>query len=176
MKSPVPQSAPAPEPPNADRSFFDSLLPSIKDFTEDQKLEFRCEVLSLVKRMRKSFSSNSLNSHQHPTIQNLPHSITNLTQPLFSPSLTPLHNFFNNSFPETRPSQIPANSHLSSNPNLTSFSTNFAPQIPANLYSSNCLAQPFPQAIFSRCSTPISPSIDVQTYNDDEDIDLFKDG
>ncbi|GBN53285.1 hypothetical protein AVEN_207586-1 [Araneus ventricosus] len=37
MKSPVPQPVAAPEP-NADRSFFDSILPSIKDFTEDQKL------------------------------------------------------------------------------------------------------------------------------------------
>lgn len=35
-----------------DRSFFESVLQSISNFTEDQKLEFRCEVLHIIKRMR----------------------------------------------------------------------------------------------------------------------------
>lgn len=39
---------------NPDRLFFESVLPSISDFTEDQKLEFRCEVLNIIKRMRNS--------------------------------------------------------------------------------------------------------------------------
>lgn len=39
---------------NPDRSFFESVLPSISNFTEDQKLEFRCEVLNIIKRMRNS--------------------------------------------------------------------------------------------------------------------------
>ncbi|XP_018330793.1 uncharacterized protein LOC108740807 [Agrilus planipennis] len=37
---------------NPDRAFFESLLPSVSLFTEDQKLEFRCEVLSTIKRIR----------------------------------------------------------------------------------------------------------------------------
>lgn len=53
MKTPIP-TPPAPTIPetNPDRSFFESLLPSICEFTEDQKIDFRSEVLNLVKRMR----------------------------------------------------------------------------------------------------------------------------
>lgn len=35
-----------------DRSFFDSLLPAVREFDLDQKLEFRCEVLKLIKYIR----------------------------------------------------------------------------------------------------------------------------
>ncbi|VVC35405.1 Hypothetical protein CINCED_3A018508 [Cinara cedri] len=35
-----------------DRSFFESILPSISGFTEDQKIEFCCEVLNIIKRIR----------------------------------------------------------------------------------------------------------------------------
>ncbi|XP_047538223.1 uncharacterized protein LOC125071857 [Vanessa atalanta] len=35
-----------------DRSFFDSLLPAVREFDLDQKLEFRCEVLKLIKHIR----------------------------------------------------------------------------------------------------------------------------
>lgn len=35
-----------------DRSFFESLIPMVQTFNMDQKLEFRMEVLQLVKRIR----------------------------------------------------------------------------------------------------------------------------
>ncbi|CAK1589987.1 unnamed protein product [Parnassius mnemosyne] len=39
-----------------DRSFFESLLPAIREFNVDQKLEFRSEVIRLVKDFRKNGS------------------------------------------------------------------------------------------------------------------------
>ncbi|CAH2093431.1 unnamed protein product [Euphydryas editha] len=40
-----------------DRSFFDSLLPAVREFDLDQKLEFRCEVLKLIKHIRSEANS-----------------------------------------------------------------------------------------------------------------------
>lgn len=37
-----------------DKSFFHSLMPMVKLFNIDQKLEFRCEVLNLIKKIRAS--------------------------------------------------------------------------------------------------------------------------
>ena len=54
LNTPIPSQIiriPASEP-NPNRSFFDSILPSIANLTEDQKIEFRCEVLNIIKRMR----------------------------------------------------------------------------------------------------------------------------
>ncbi|XP_041972448.1 uncharacterized protein LOC121728350 [Aricia agestis] len=39
---------------DADRSFFDSVLPAVREFDMDQKLEFRGEVLKLIKRIRST--------------------------------------------------------------------------------------------------------------------------
>ncbi|CAH0713469.1 unnamed protein product, partial [Brenthis ino] len=39
-----------------DRSFFDSLLPAVREFDLDQKLEFRCEVIKLIKYIRSGRS------------------------------------------------------------------------------------------------------------------------
>ncbi|XP_078048306.1 uncharacterized protein LOC144475855 isoform X1 [Augochlora pura] len=44
---------------NADKSFFDSLIPSLSGFSEDQKLEFRIEILNIIKRMRQQNSASS---------------------------------------------------------------------------------------------------------------------
>lgn len=41
-----------------DRSFFESLLPAVREFNMDQKLEFRSEVLCLVKSLRSSNGKN----------------------------------------------------------------------------------------------------------------------
>lgn len=60
LNAPIPAQTiqtPAPEP-NPDRSFFESILPSITNLTEDQKLEFRCEVLNIIKRLRTAPSHN----------------------------------------------------------------------------------------------------------------------
>lgn len=35
-----------------DRSFFESLLPAVREFSIDQKLEFRSEVISVIKNIR----------------------------------------------------------------------------------------------------------------------------
>lgn len=55
MQTPIP--VPVPSDPSGDRAFFESILPSVKSFTEEQKLNFRCEVLNLIKRMRASQKS-----------------------------------------------------------------------------------------------------------------------
>lgn len=53
INAPIPSSTVPPVSEiNPDKSFFESVLPSISNFTEDQKLEFRCEVLNIIKRMR----------------------------------------------------------------------------------------------------------------------------
>lgn len=39
-------------------SFFKSILPSIKNLTEDQKLEFCSEVLSIIKRLKTALPHN----------------------------------------------------------------------------------------------------------------------
>ena len=51
MNAPIPV---APVDTNPDRAFFESMLPCIQLFTEDEKLYFRGEVLNLAKRMRLS--------------------------------------------------------------------------------------------------------------------------
>lgn len=45
--------------PNSDRIFFESILPFIKNLTEDQRLELRCEFLSIVKRLRAASAHTS---------------------------------------------------------------------------------------------------------------------
>ena len=60
MKAPLPSSTVTAVPePNADRSVFESVLPSVSGFTEDQELKFPCEVLSVTRRMRISLQNTS---------------------------------------------------------------------------------------------------------------------
>jgi len=109
MNAPIPsQIVPAVSEINPDRSFFESILPSISNFTEDQKLEFRCEVLRIIQQMRNPpatqnyeyspnvpyykpthisgplypspHHSNYLNRHQFP-INSQTRLTTSLTQP-----------------------------------------------------------------------------------------------
>lgn len=42
-----------------DKSFFDSLLPTLRTFDTDQKLEFRAEVLRILQRIRRSKSQST---------------------------------------------------------------------------------------------------------------------
>lgn len=51
MNTPVP-NVPAAEPNDDDRSFFESLIPIVRTFTVDQKLDFRSGVLDLAKKIR----------------------------------------------------------------------------------------------------------------------------
>lgn len=48
------------ELPDEDRAFFDSLIPTIKTFTADQKLDFRSEVLNIVRRMKRQSTTCSI--------------------------------------------------------------------------------------------------------------------
>lgn len=43
-----------------DKSFFDSLLPAVRSFNLDQKLEFRSEVICLIKNIRKRQKKSKL--------------------------------------------------------------------------------------------------------------------
>lgn len=52
--------------PNPDMFFFQSILPTITNLTEDQKLEFRCEVLNIIKRLR---AAPNIQPNVQPNIQ-----------------------------------------------------------------------------------------------------------
>lgn len=65
---------PKPIPPveDEDKSFFDSLLPTVRTFDIDQKIEFRSEVLRVLQRVRRSkLQPDFYQSYQTP-IQALP--------------------------------------------------------------------------------------------------------
>lgn len=56
----VNKTVPTPvEESNSDRIFFESILPFINNLTEDQRLELRCEFLSIVKRLRAASAHTS---------------------------------------------------------------------------------------------------------------------
>lgn len=66
MNSPIPSTT-APvvvSEPNADKSFFDSILPYISTFTTDQKLDFQSEVLNIIKRYR---NPNPPQNYEYPS-------------------------------------------------------------------------------------------------------------
>ena len=54
MKEPIPM----PPPLDGDESFFNSLLPIVRTFTEEQKLEFRTDTLQLIRSIRQHGSVN----------------------------------------------------------------------------------------------------------------------
>ncbi|XP_029712837.2 uncharacterized protein LOC109405708 [Aedes albopictus] len=58
------QAPVAPEP-NPDRAFFESLLPIVEKFSEDEKLDFRSQVLELVKSIRKSRAVSPTTPHYY---------------------------------------------------------------------------------------------------------------
>lgn len=66
MNSPIPSTTvPVVVPePNADKSFFDSILPYISTFTADQKLDFQSEVLNIIKRYR---NPNPPQNYEYPS-------------------------------------------------------------------------------------------------------------
>ncbi|XP_076656101.1 uncharacterized protein LOC143360834 [Halictus rubicundus] len=73
-------NAPVPDPkPNADRSFFESILPSLTGFSEDQKLEFRCQVLNIICRIRQQ---NAAACSSVNTQLNFPQHLPNFQPPL----------------------------------------------------------------------------------------------
>lgn len=104
LNTPIPEPTipiPASEP-NPDMSFFQSILPSLANFSEDQKLEFRSEVLNIIKRLRSAPPHNY--GHQQANIQyNTPAYPTSelfnySSQPIShqqSTHILPTHNFFN---------------------------------------------------------------------------------
>ena len=176
MKAPIPSSTVAAVPePNPDRSFFESILPSISDFTEDQKLEFRCEILNMIKRMR--MSSRPQNYGYPPNISY--HTPLNASCPTY-----PIPHS-SNYLPQTQ-------SHQSS------------PQLTPTPHPSNCLPTNQSQQSSTQdtelrkhtCSTslsqalklsglnfkPLSPSgssftsVDNQSHSEEDSLDIFTDG
>lgn len=70
-----PPHSPSTVAPNPDRLFFESILPYMNSFTEDQKLEFRCEVLNLIKRIRAPQQKDSPQQDSgYPKTSNTQHS------------------------------------------------------------------------------------------------------
>lgn len=59
--------------PNPDKPFFENILLSIGDFTDDKKLEFRCEILKLIKRMRMPSRPQNYGYLPHIRYQNNVH-------------------------------------------------------------------------------------------------------
>lgn len=88
MTKPMPTPPPVSEP-DPDRSFFESVLPSIRKFDEDQKIQFRCEVLKIIQRMRNIHQPN-FPSHTYPPNPYLHQSIFPSSQNLRSSQSYPL--------------------------------------------------------------------------------------
>ncbi|KAK9879177.1 hypothetical protein WA026_004025 [Henosepilachna vigintioctopunctata] len=57
------------DPPDADRSFFESLIPIVRQFTEDQKLEFWSDVIAIIRNIKRK--SAILQETQHNPTQTL---------------------------------------------------------------------------------------------------------
>ena len=154
MKAPIPSSTLAAVPePNPDRSFFESILPSISDFTEDQKLEFRCEILNMIKRMR--MSSRPQNYGYPPNI----------------PYHTPL-NASCPTYPIPHPSNcLPTNQSQQSSTQDTEL---------RNHTCSTSLSQALKLSGLN--FKPLSPSgssftsVDNQSHSEEDSLDIFTDG
>lgn len=155
---------------NPDRSFFDSIIPSIKDFTEDQKLELRCEILNIIKRMRNPPCSQnngySLRTHRHAYISCPPY-------PVPHPSnYIPQHEF-NRSFPHPKPR---SSRHF---PDV--HSPQIYPQGPSipisSIYLPKNESQPSHYSVHDlKQETPPASSpncMDIHSNSDDENLDLF---
>jgi len=145
----VPTSVPEPKP---DRSFFESILPSIKNFTEDQKIEFRSEVLNILRHMRNSVHSSHFTTHNCEYPPNVSYQ-----RPLHLS--VPMHQSSNSSNYSTRPQLYQSLSTLRTHP-----------AIPFT-------QQPHPGLHFN----PISPdgssssnNIDIHTYSEEDTLDLFR--
>jgi len=158
MKAPLPSSTVTAVPePNADRSFFESILPFVSGFTEDQKLEFRCEVLNIIRRMRipqQNTSHINLPPQQrytgYSTYQSPPNLLSSPT-PHCSNYLpqTPSHQS-STRIPELQPRPPPA--PLSQAPSPGRY---FQPVSP---------------------STSSSTCTEIQPYADEDSLNIFRDG
>ena len=162
MKAPMPCStiAAVPETNNPDRAFFESILPSISCFTEDQKLEFRCEILNIIKRMRMSQINSQAQVNVPP--QNCVYPSNSLYQASsnvgLSYTLCPTRNPFNY--------VTPTQSHQPSS-QLTELRTHRSPPICQEQISSL-------EALFP--STSSSSSVNSLLYSNEDSLDIFRDG
>lgn len=149
-------------PDDDDRAFFNSLLPMIREFTPDQKLELRVEILNLIRRVRimptpihaetQQFYTAAQSTPYHPH-----HPLQTAAPYLAGPSIfqIPPHSY--TSIPQIPPS-IPPREHTVS-PSSGAQSTTFHPHRP--LQTSTHPADPSISqipTILSYTSTPqISP-------------------
>ncbi|CAG9814632.1 unnamed protein product [Phaedon cochleariae] len=155
MKAPSPSSlvASAPEP-NADRSFFESILPSISNFTEDQKLEFRCEILNIIKRMRMTSFPQNYRNTPNPSPQPQFHSSS-------SQSTSRPYHFHHLPQPQSHPS--------SSQSTPTPPPSNYLPHSQSNRYFSQ-LTELTPTPSF----LSLPQSLDIMSQQEAESQDTFR--
>lgn len=148
MNTPIPTTPPIVPEINPDRSFFESLLPSISSFTEDQKLEFRCEILNIIKRMR---NQTAVQQYGYPP--NNPH-------------YKPAHAYGQNMYPyssyieHSRPPQP----NQCSTP-ITQFRTPLSTQLSQTTSTGVPTISP---------TSSTSASMDNQYYSEEDSIDLFR--
>jgi len=149
MNTPIPTTPPIVPEINPDRSFFESLLPSISSFTKDQKLEFRCEILNIIKRMRNQ-----------PAVQQYGY-------PPNNPHYKPAHTYGQNMNPYssyielsrlTQPNQCPTS--------ITQFRTPLSTQLSQTTSTGVPTISP---------TSSTSASMDNQYYSEEDSIDLFRD-
>lgn len=95
--------------------FFRSLLSSVKDFTEDEKLELKGGVISLISNIRKARNNyphiNASQTSGAPTYYsyNVPNTTAAQVQPTQGPSLGQLQQMQSPSYAQLQPMQSPCN-------------------------------------------------------------------
>ncbi|CAH1170790.1 unnamed protein product [Phaedon cochleariae] len=180
MKAPIPSpTVTAPPEINPDRSFFESLLPSVSAFTEDQKLEFRCEVLNTIKRLRMSQHSTQFipqcNVRQQErytgyaatisTYQSQPHQLTPSRQHV--PRLTELRPF-SFSTPHVASATLSQPSPTWSQP-----SPAWSGPSPTWSQTSTALSQPYTSGLITQPISPSDGSVSLDVDREEESIELY---
>lgn len=96
-----------PQSPNPDRSFFESILPMIKDFDDDMKLDYRTEILQLTQRFNNSLKNKT---HNEKTTNLLSSSLTVKLEPDIHSENIP--NTSSSIIPIQGPSDVPQSSEV----------------------------------------------------------------
>lgn len=181
MNTPIPYPAVNPPPEsNPDRSFFESLLPALSGFTEDQKLDFRCEVLNIVKRMRQNTRHThipSFQAHQFPQTFIPPSAYSasaipvSQRQPVSNIAYPPPQNSSYSSVHPINQIQRPSYNYYPHPPELQLTYK----RLPATVTSHTVLTgTPPPTPSSNSASNPISPSTPTDTsLNPDDDDDTL---
>lgn len=174
MDTPMPTTAVAEV--NPDRAFFDSLLPSISAFTEDEKLEFKTDVLNSIKRIRQA--------RQIPATEPLHQ--TSPSTPILSRSLPETSTFLPSTIQQSissTPTLLPP--HMSQLytpriPRSIPTTSTFIPQTFHDLQARpqstpSIMAQPFPRH-YTPQSSPSPSSQQSDLFYDEGDLNIYQQG